>query len=146
MSKEEHQDGKNSVTEVENGLEERFLISEEVEFENLIDGAENLVKVRKESGKPKILLRGKDSSLRDRIFLYLLGAEISYRMGRREGREVTTKEVSEEFRIESKAASARISELQDEGFVRREGRGKYILDLTHADDKIQSLREKYKVK
>ncbi|KXA99588.1 hypothetical protein AKJ43_02690 [candidate division MSBL1 archaeon SCGC-AAA261D19] len=135
---------KNTFTDSDE-LRSRFVIREEEEFEKLVEGAEELVKIREETGEPKVLLSPKRGSVKDRLFLYFLGTEVSFRLGLREERSVSTDELCQHFKLSRNYGNARVSDLHDENLIEKVDRGEYKLDLIHSFDYIRALKAKYGV-
>ncbi|KXB01081.1 hypothetical protein AKJ44_02985, partial [candidate division MSBL1 archaeon SCGC-AAA261F17] len=78
-------------------------------------------------------------------FLYFLGTEVSFRLGLREERSVSTDELCQHFKLSRNYGNARVSDLHDENLIEKVDRGEYKLDLIHSFDYIRALKAKYGV-
>lgn len=77
----------------------------------------------------------------ERILLFLAMKRLENRMGRTQKGSASLHEMAESLGLETKALTARLSELSQEGLIQRMGRGEYQITPTGLEKLLSRVKE-----
>lgn len=125
----------------EKKLLERLIVDERSAMAKLVEMAQGIVGIDRESGSSVILASRAKLTDREQIFLLLLGRYFSYKLGRATSDSLGLDAVVNGVGIDSKAASARLSELKRERAVESVGKGEHRIVYANAESTLASITE-----
>ena len=126
----------------EKRLLEKLIVDEKSVISRLVERAQGIVGIDRETGSPVILAPRTRLTDRDQIFLLLLGRYFSYKLGRSDRYSLDLGEVVNGVGIDAKAASARLSDLKRERLVEGISKGEYRIIYANAESGLGSIAEK----
>lgn len=130
------------MTEEEKKVLEKLLIDEKTIIQRLADMAQGIIGIDKNSGELIILAPKSKLTDREQIFLALLGRYFSHKLGLAETDSMTTDGIAQKLGMDSKAASARLSDLKRERAVDGLSRGEYRISYANIETTLSGIKEK----